>query len=116
MNIKEIAKELYGNIKFSIETKQNLKKQKNLTMSDYTYAGYGIRDAEKLFNGLELIDFKTLQKELDLIKEEKISLLAPIKNTNIRKYNKELKMINEVCVEALILVADIIYKQVASSK
>ena len=51
-----------------------------------------------------------------LIKEEEMRFLAPIKNVNIRKYNKELKLINEICVEALILVADIIYKQVASSK
>lgn len=116
MNNKEIAKELYANIKSSIETKRNLEKQKNLTMGDCTLAGYGKRDAEKLFDGIEFIDFKTLQNELNLIKEEELGILAPVKNVNKREYNKKLKLINETCLESLILVADMIYKQVAAFK
>lgn len=69
-----------------------------------------------MFDGLEFIDFKIIQQELNLIKEEKISLLAPMKNTDIGKYDEELKLINEICVEALILVANVIYKQINSSK
>lgn len=115
MDNKEIAKELYANIKSSIEAKRLLEKQKNLSMGDFTQAGYGKRTAEKLFVGLEFIDFKSLQKELDAIKEEQISFLAPTKNANKIKYNKDLKLINETYVEALILVADIIYKQISSN-
>ena len=116
MNIKEIAQELYNNIKFGIENKNSLAKQKNLTMADYTSAGYGLREAEKLLESLDFIDFTSLQTELDLIKEEEIKRLAPIKSVNVRKFNKYLKEINNICFEALILTANIIHNKIVSAK
>ena len=115
MDIKEIAQELYNNIKFGIENRNNLAKRKNLTMGDYTTAGYGIREAEKLLEGLEFIDFKNLQNELNLIKEEEIKHLAPIKSASVRKFNQHLKEIDNICFEALILTANVIHKRIASA-
>jgi len=115
MDIKEIAQKLYNNIKFGIENKNKLAKQKKLTMGDYTTAGYGIREAEKLLEGLEFIDFKNLQNELNLIKEEEIKHLAAIKSASVRKFNKYVREIDNICFEVLILTANIIHKRIASA-